>query len=485
MSNQLESGSSPRTPSGDPPNRTPNVPPETWEPVRLAALALVRPLEQFLKIQTASGLTLLAAAIVAMLWANSPWKESYHHLWQTPITLGFGSLLFTQDLHFWINDGLMVIFFFVVGLEIRREIYQGELSDLRRAALPLTAAIGGMLFPAGIYLLLNTEPPAQHGWGTPMATDIAFAVGILALLGRRVPPALRVLLLALAVIDDIGAILVIALFYSSGVQLIGFVVAALGVFTVMMLQRIGVRSAVVYIVPGVVIWAGMLKAGVHPTIAGVIVGLLTPARSWFGQEGFVYEAERAIFDFASKAKHAAQDLHALVHPLRRLGRAQREAMAPVIRLEAMLNPWVAFGIMPIFALANAGVTLDAVSVDSVHAARVFSGVALGLILGKPLGIVLVSLLAVRLGLAAFPRGVNFRGLLVVGAVGGVGFTMALFIANLAFSDPEQLGVAKLAVLAGSSMAALGGLLLGVLLLPKERVAGAAETAHEAERSTEM
>lgn len=442
----------------------------------------MRPIDKFLRIQAASGIVLLVAAVAAMLWANSPWRSSYDAMWHTPLTLGFGGAVFRRDLHFWINDGLMVIFFFVVGLEIRREMHSGELSDLRRATLPVVAALGGMLAPALIYVSLNSTALTRHGWGVPVATDIAFAVGILALLGSRVPPALRVLLLALAVIDDIGAIVVIALFYSSGVRIVGLVVAAAGVAGVIALTRLGVRRTLAYVFPGFVVWLGMLMSGIHPTIAGVILGLMTPVRSWFGAEGFIDEAQQAIDEFVTRSI-APSDTHELVHPLSRLNQARREALPPVVRLEAALNPWVAFGIMPLFALANAGVNVGSLHFGARGGTFIAVGVALGLALGKPIGIFCASFLAVKLGLCALPRGVNKRGLLVVGTVGGIGFTMALFIAELAFRDPGQLDVAKLAVLVGSLVAGVAGIVLGSTLLPRRAVPGVAVTAGEAERST--
>jgi NhaA family Na+:H+ antiporter len=329
-------------------------------------------------------------------------------------------------------------------LEIRREIHEGELAELRRAALPVVAALGGMLFPALIYLAFNRSPETQNGWGVPTATDIAFAVGVLALLGKRVPPALRVLLLALAIIDDIGAIIVIAIFYSSGVSGIGFLIAALGVLAVLLLQRFGVRNPLIYVVPGVILWSGMLKSGVHPTIAGVVLGLLTPVKAWLGHE----------------------------------------SAAPVVRLQEALHGWVAYLIMPLFALANAGVSLNGVSIEDPNLMHVASGVALGLVLGKPLGIVCVSALFVRLGVCALPRGVNWLGVSVVGVVAGIGFTMAIFIAGLAFQTPQQLAAAKLAILVGSAAAATFGLIFGRIVLPIAHEVGAATSLHEAEASTE-
>jgi NhaA family Na+:H+ antiporter len=459
-------------------------PPESWVPARDLALRLLKPLESFLAIQAASGILLLIAAVVAMLWANSPWKESYFALWHVPIRIGMGGWTLERDLHFFINDGLMVIFFFVVGLEIRREMHAGELSELKRASLPVAAAIGGMLVPAVIYSSLNAGTPAASGWGVPMATDIAFAVGVLALLGSRVPAALRVLLLALAIIDDIGAILVIALFYSEGVDVTGLLIAAGGILGVIVLQRVGARRPLIYVIPGIVLWFGMLKSGVHPTIAGVALGLLTPSRSWFGEAGFLQEAHHALREFTHEADRPETDSHDLMHPLQRLEVATREAVPPVVRLETLLNPWVAFGIMPLFALANAGVTLQGVSFSGGGLA-VATGVALGLLIGKPLGIVGFCLLSTRLGISRLPRGVDWRGLLVVGLVGGIGFTMALFIAQLAFDSPDTLGVAKLAVLVGSLAAGLLGLAVGLVALPRSVDSGGAVSVTEAEASTEL
>ncbi|HLV21191.1 MAG TPA: Na+/H+ antiporter NhaA [Polyangiaceae bacterium] len=474
--------------SPDPTPATPSdpyaaLPPEAWAPAHRAAQQLIlRPLERFMHVQAASGLVLMIMAVVAMIWANSPFQHSYHALWHTPITVGFGSAVFEQSLHFWINDGLMVIFFFVVGLEIRREMHGGELSELKRAALPVAAAVGGMIVPALIYLGFNPTPATSHGWGVPMATDIAFAVGVLTLLGSRVPAALRVLLLALAIIDDIGAILVIAIFYSSGVSFAGLGIAALGSAAVLLMQRLGVRSPLIYVAPGVVVWGGMLGAGIHPTIAGVILGLLTPARSWFGGRGFLAEAERVLQDLRQRIGDRSVDAQGMILPLQRLATARREAIPPVVRLEAALHGWVAFGIMPIFALANAGVTLGDVDLEQAGAFNIGAGVALGLALGKPVGIVLASWLSAKLGICALPRGVDLRGLIVVGCVGGIGFTMALFIAQLAFMDPGQLGIAKLAVLCGSLLAGVVGVVVGRALLKEQAVP--AVSVDEAERSTE-
>jgi NhaA family Na+:H+ antiporter len=449
--------------------------------LRFARLA-GRPLERFLSIEAASGILLLVAAAVALVWANSPWSESYAQLWHTPLGIRIGTFTFDRSLEWCVNDGLMVIFFFVVGMEIRRELHHGELSELRRAALPAAAALGGMLAPAALYLVVAGAPSTRSGWGVPMATDIAFAVGILTLLGKRVPAALRVLLLALAVIDDLGAIVVIAVFYSSGIDLAGLLVAALGLGGVGVMQRLGVRAKLAYVAPSLVAWAGIYAAGIHPTIAGVIIGLVTPVRAWLGPDGFLVDVRKEL-DHLQEASAASLSSHELAETLRHVDVARREAMSPAESLIETLHPWVAYGIMPIFALANAGVVISGGALDGASWS-VVAAVALGLVVGKPAGVLLASWLTLRLGIGTLPKGMTLRHLVVLGVVAGVGFTMALFIAQLAFTDPRLLAAAKLGVLAASGGAAILGLALGRLLLAPVAIDGAALTADEAESSTE-
>ena len=418
-------------------------------PFRTRLQRILAPVERFLAIEAASGIVLMMAAVAALVWANSPWRATYSNIWQIPIGFRFGNLVFEHDVHFWINEGLMTLFFFVVGLEIRREIHSGELSELRRAALPLAAAFGGMLFPAAIFLVFNFGRMSANGWAVPMATDIAFAVGALALLGKRVTPALRILLLALAVIDDVGAIVVIALFYSTEIAASGFAVLGLGILTTFVMQFLRVRSTVAYVVPGIVIWSGAYTAGIHPTLAGVIVGLMTPVKAWHGA----------------------------------LKVANRKAISPAERLEHALHGWVAFGIMPLFAFANAGVPLGQIDFGG-DAKWVFWGVTLGLTIGKPIGILLLSWMAARLGVAALPTGVRWSHVGVVGMVSGIGFTMALFIAQLAFPPGPLLETAKLAVLCASSVAGILSLIAGYRILKPGHGGSMARTDSEAEGSTE-
>ena len=383
---------------------------------------------------------------------------SYEALWHAPLGLTLGPWSIERPLHFWVNDGLMTIFFFVVGLEIRREIYEGELASARKAALPLFAAVGGMLAPAAIFAALNAGRPTAAGWAIPVATDIAFAVGVLTVLGSRIPTAWRVLLLALAVVDDIGAIAVITAFYSGGLSVGGLGLAGLGLAAVLIRRAVGGRAALIYAAPGAVVWAGLLAAGIHPTLAGVALGLLAPVRPWLGPAGFAEATAAHLEDLPE------DDRHELLARLDQVERARREAVSPVERLIHALHPWVAFGVMPLFALANAGVPLGGIALGG-DATWLFAGIAAGLVLGKPLGIAAASLGASRLGLAERPAELSRRGVVLVGIVGGIGFTMSLFIAQLAFPPGPLLDAAKLAILVGSGTAMAAGLVVGLAWRP--------------------
>ncbi len=459
-------------------------PPESWLPARKFALRVVGPIERFMHIEAASGLVLIIAAAVALIWANSAFADSYESLWHTPIRLGFGQWVFEEDLHFWINDFLMAIFFFVVGLEIKREIVEGALSDIRRAALPIAAAVGGMVVPAGIYLALNAGGPAGNAWGIPMATDIAFAVGVLTLLGSRVPPALRVLLLALAIIDDIGAILVIAIFYSSGIQIDALAIVGIGVLGILVFTSMGVRPGMLWALPFILVWSGVLQFGVHPTIAGVMVGLMVPVKSWFSRDRFLNVARSALDDFQQRASAAEADERELIEPLNLLAQARREALSPAKRIESSLHPWVAFIIMPLFALANAGVNLGGLSLSQPGAMSAVLGISLGLVVGKTFGIFAFSWASVKLGLSMLPPGVTWSGIGVLGAAGGIGFTMAIFISELAFSGSPLLGAGKLAVLLGTGVSATMALAGGWLFLKPPDADAPEVTESDLESSTE-
>lgn len=431
-----------------------SVPPQT--PVR----RILEPVERFLHIEASSGIVLIVAAAVALLWANIPVALSYDAFWHTPITLGFGRWVSTQTIHFWVNEGLMTVFFLVVGLEIRRELRDGALASWRHASLPLVAAAGGVILPALVYLATTVAAPElRNGWAVPTATDIAFAVGVLTLLGRRVPPELRALLLALAVIDDIAAIIIIALFYSHGVSIGGLAIAAVAAMLVVIFQRLGIRSAWLYVIPAFVMWVGMLVAGVHPAIAGVVLGLMTPVHFAPARDHAHRRVASALARFAPPHESSGRSTHELAAPLRELKDAQIDLLPPVLRVQDALHPWVAFGVMPLFALANAGVRLEGLQLDGAFA-TVFTGVAGGLLLGKPLGIALATLLATRAGWCELPAGINRGAIVTLGCLGGIGFTMAIFIADLAFASPELLASVKAAVLGSSVIAAIAGYVIG-------------------------
>lgn len=441
-----------------PSSPTQNPPPGTWKPARSAVKKIMLPVERFLAIESASGILLMFMALVAMFWANSSWSDSYHALWRTPVVISIGNLSFARDIHFWINDGLMTVFFFVVGLEIRREIHRGELSSLKRATLPLAAALGGMLVPALFYLALNGGKPSAMGWGVPMATDIAFAVGVLTLLGNRVPPALRVLLLGLAVIDDIGAIIVIALFYSGTLSLHGLAVAVAGIALLILMQKVGIRSPWAYVVPALIAWSGTYAAGIHPTIAGVVVGLMTPVRAWYDAEVFLELVQERL---AGIRDNIMGPEDALLPDLAEINAARSEVISPVEKIQHALHGWVSFGIMPLFALANAGVPLGNATIEG-DGLLVFLGITLGLLAGKPLGVMFLSWISCRMGLTTLPAGVKWSHIALMGMCAGIGFTMAIFIGQLAFPPGPLLETAKLAILCASVLAGVIAMAMGFI-----------------------
>lgn len=427
---------------------------------------ITRPLTRFLQIESASGVVLLVCTVVALVLANSPFAGAYAKFWHSPVFLEVGTFRLGGELgHFVVNDVLMTIFFFVVGLEIKREIVAGELRDARKAALPIAAALGGMLVPAAIYMGLQAKQfgaPPFRGWGVPMATDIAFVVGIMALFGKRLPFGLKIMLLSLAIADDIGAVVVIAVFYSGGLNWLALALAACGFGLVYLLNRLGVRPITVYVLVGAGVWLAVYKSGVHPTIAGVLLGLLTPPSAWVGREAL----RLSVVDLAARIEDVHTDPDA--GELQTVAFAARESVSPLERLETGLHPWVGFVIMPLFALANAGVEIELSAItESVSVAT-----ALALFLGKPVGVVLFSFLAVRFGIAKLPQGVTWPMLLGGGFLAGIGFTMSLFVAGLAFPidlHPRLLTDAKIGIILGSLCSAVAGVAILVLALRRERV----------------
>jgi NhaA family Na+:H+ antiporter len=418
----------------------------------------LRPFSQFLHVEAASGVVLLVCAVLALVAANSPLADLYHAFWHAPVSIRLAGIGLEWSLAHWVNDGLMTIFFFVVGLEIKREFVAGQLRDPRQAALPVAAALGGMVAPALVYLALQLGEPGERGWGIPVATDIAFVVGVMAILGQRVPHGLKIVVLALAIVDDIGAILVIAIGYSTGVEAVPLAFAVAGFGACSLMNRIGVRWIPAYFVVGAGIWLAFVLSGVHPTVAGVLLGLMTPASALIGQESFLEVASLAVERIRRQPWQAEDERHV---ELLNLASQAKETVPPLERLETTMHPWVAYGIMPMFALANAGVHFEVN--ELFH--PVENAVALGLILGKPVGIVLASWLAVSLGIARLPLGVNWTVMLGAGCLAGIGFTMSLFVANLAL-EAELLDAAKIGVFSGSLVSALLGSVLLLAALPR-------------------
>jgi NhaA family Na+:H+ antiporter len=414
---------------------------------------LVRPIEAFTRTEALGGGLLALAAVVALLWANSAWQESYRQIWATPVRVGAPGFELNKPLLIWINDLLMAVFFLLVGLEIKRELVAGELSSLRKAALPVAAAVGGMVAPALIFLSVAGGEPVRRGWGIAMATDIAFALGCLRVLGSRVPTSLLVLLTALAIIDDLGAILVIALFYTGQLSVAALAAAAVLVLGLALMNAGGVRSPVWYLFAGLFLWLAVLKSGMHPTLAGVIVAFAVPARARYSRNELIEQAETWLRDARTEdSQGAGRSLEALRYCL-------RECESPLTRLEHALHPWVAYGILPLFALANAGVDLAGVTVSAL-ATPVAGGVFLGLFLGKQLGVIVASWLAVRAGWAELPEGVAWKHVYGMGLLAGIGFTMALFIAALAYGEGSPLHQqAKIGILTASLVSAIAGVLV--------------------------
>lgn len=412
------------------------------------------PAQAVIHNEVVSGLTLLIAALSALAWANSPWISGYRQFQDMMIIIGAGSFSIELDVKHWINDGLMALFFFVVGLEIKRELVHGELNDRRRAALPVAAAVGGMVLPALIYAGFNVGSEGAPGWGIPMATDIAFALGVLALLGDRIPAQLRVFLLALAIVDDIGAILVIAVFYTSELSwtLLGVAALLLGVIIAML--KGGMRNPLSYIVVSLLFWGAVHESGVHATIAGVLLGMLTPATSWFSERTFIDTAGHHLQEFREALDQ--QDYETAGAILGEIEELTRTTEAPLDRLERTIHPWVSFVVLPLFALANAGVTFSADMLEQAMASSVTLGVAAGLVIGKAAGVTLFSWAAVRLGLAHSPKELTWRHKIGVSLLSGIGFTVALFITELAFEGGNLVEEAKVGIFTASLFAGLAG-----------------------------
>jgi NhaA family Na+:H+ antiporter len=418
------------------------------------------PFQEFFHQQASGGILLLACTAAALVWANSPWAGSYHAFWRMELSAGLGAWGIVKPLHAWINDGLMAIFFFSVGLEIKREVLVGELATVKKALLPIAAALGGMLVPAAIYLALNAGRSGANGWGIPMATDIAFALGVLAILGNRVCLSIKVFLTALAIADDIGAVLVIALFYTAGLSFVALGIGAVFLAMLIVSNRSDVHNPLVYTFLGIGLWAAFLKSGVHPTVAGVIIAMTIPARLRISDSEFLNRSREILETFRNAGGGGGR---MLANEQQRksaaaLSRAVQLVQTPLQRMEHELHPWVMFLIMPLFALANAGVVIGA-GITEALTDRISLGIIAGLVIGKQAGITLFAWLAVKSRLAALPGDATWKDIYAAGWLGGIGFTMSLFIANLAFDGALFLPVAKAGILTASLIAGIVGWVL--------------------------
>jgi Na+:H+ antiporter, NhaA family len=431
---------------------------------RYVPRTVVQPLQRILRHEAAGGAVMLVAAAVAIVWANSPWADAYTELWQTPLRVELGDLIHLDHLSLqtWVNDALMTVFFLLVGVEIKREVVHGELRDPRAVALPVVAAVGGMVVPAVIYAMVNAGGAGAGGWAVPMATDIAFAVGVVTLAGSRVPLAAKIFLLTLAVVDDVGAIVVIAVFYTGNLAW-GWLVAALVALAVIVgLRRGDVQSLAPYLAVGAFAWLALLESGVHATLIGVALGLLTPAWPLRSPRRFPVEARRTLNRVEAAYYDRVLTREEFTENEQHIAEVARLAMfstSPLERLERALSPWVAYVVVPVFALANAGVSLSGDAVRGIASNAVTTGVVLGLVIGKTVGVLVATWLAVRLGLGRLPSGTTWRHIAGLATTAGVGFTVALFVTSISFDSAATADAARVGILAGSTLAGLLGFTL--------------------------
>jgi NhaA family Na+:H+ antiporter len=422
---------------------------------------VLTPLEEFIHRQTTSGILLMLCAIAALYIANSQWNEAYHHLLEMSFTIGVPGFQLSKSLHHWINDGLMALFFFVIGLELKREILVGELADPKQAILPIIAAIGGMVVPVLIYISINPEGHTFDGWGVPMATDIAFALGTLALLGKRIPKNLLTFLVALAIVDDLGAVMVIAVFYTETINIQALVVAAVMLGLLIALNLGGIRRPLPYVLLGIVLWIAMLNSGVHATLAGIFLAFTIPMRPKYNPDRFLSQINEMVGQIKSAYQHEANIIKndELRSRFQALGEGVRLVQAPAQIMEHTMHLPSAYFIIPVFSLANAGIPVDWSSLGSIVTHPVSVGITAGLVVGKLIGIAGFSWVAVKLGLTSLPHGLNFKHIVGVGLMGGIGFTMSIFIAELGFAhSAEDLLMAKTGILIASALAGVSGFL---------------------------
>lgn len=426
----------------------------------LVADQIVKPTQRFFKKEASSSLLLLAATVIALIWANSQNGEIYHTFWHTEISVVFGDYYVSKTLVHWINDGLMALFFFTVGLEIKREILVGELAAPKKALLPAIAALGGMLVPGAIYFAFNTGSNYISGWGIPMATDIAFALGAIALFGRKLPAGLRVFLAAFAIADDLGAVFIIALFYTKEIAWHYLIVCLFLTLCLALANFFWIRWALIYAFLGLAIWFFVLGSGVHPTVAGIVVSLFIPARGRYDTDRFLQNINELIKEFECEEQSCGYSIllnQEHLHTVHAIELACHDVETPLQRLLHTLHPWVAFLVLPIFALSNTGVTLEGISFSEAATHSVSMGIVFGLVFGKPLGVTLFSFLAVKLKAASLPQNVKWSHIIGASMLGGIGFTMSLFISDLSFSSLNIINYSKMAILTGSLLSALIGI----------------------------
>jgi NhaA family Na+:H+ antiporter len=419
---------------------------------------IAAPFSQFAQAEASGGIVLLLFAVLSIATANIPALSFIHDWWDVTFRIGTDSFYLEKSLLHWINDGLMAIFFLLVGLEIKRELLVGELSSIKNAMLPIAAAIGGMVIPASIFTLFNYNSIGESGWGIPMATDIAFAIGIVSLLGSRVSVALKIFLTAFAIVDDLGSIIVLAIFYSGTISWTMLGLAGAVVVALVTLNLIGVRRPIPYFVLGVFLWFFFLKTGIHATIAGVVLAFTIPSRGRFTQEQFVCVSNYLVDKFGSVRDGDILTNHQQQEALQSLDTAIRKMESPIHRIEHFILPWVTFFIMPLFAFANAGVSINSEMLSSLTS-NISLGIFLGLVVGKPFGILLFSFVAVKMGFANLPSSTTWKQIFAIGCIGGIGFTMSIFIDSLAFTDSKLVEIGKMAILVASLAASLLGFYL--------------------------
>jgi len=447
---------------------SPAIEPQAAHPPSATPIQVITsPFVRFARMEAAGGILLLASTIAALVWSNSPWQHSYHQFFETDVSVGFGKFLLSENRHEWINDGLMSLFFFLVGLEIKREFLIGELSSLRRAAFPFIAALGGLIVPAIIYISLAGDAQFSRGWAIPISTDIAFTLGLLTFLGSRVPPSLRIFVTALAIVDDIFAVAVIAIFYTSNIEYVSLAIGIGGVVLSLIANFLGIRKPSVYAAIGIVVWWAVLNSGVHATIAGILLAFTIPARTFLKKSEFL-EQSRWLLGRLEAAPHHSFEEHSILHTLEQKA---EQADSPLHRIEHGLQPWISFLVMPLFALANAGVDVTQ-NLTGALKHPVSFGILFGLVAGKPLGIWLSCFLAAKTGWVTPPANVSWNQMFGAAWLCGIGFTMSLFVAGLAFEDDALLSISKIAILGASVAAGVGG----CIVLTRSGVKTATEAA---------